>query len=189
MTTHSMGTVDHMPPEVLQNGKVSSATDVFSFAILLHEMITGRKPFEGLDTPAIVVGIVEGVRPKIPESCPESLADVMKMCWKADWQERPTFGEVVKRLRDIMFSTIDQDPEPRIPRHPLPQQRYTAGDGLTASKAQLPERKDKFMLWSSDLYDRNSNRNQRNWVDAHERRTESTMGYQGMESYFHLVIR
>lgn len=188
MTTQSVGTVDHMPPEVLQSGKVSSATDVFSFSILLHEMITGKRPFEGLDTPAIIVGIVEGVRPKIPESCPGRLANVMTMCWKENWQERPTFGEVVKLLKDIMFPTIDQEAESRIPRHILAQDRFSMIDGLAAVKAPSPERKDRIGVWPNALYDRNSSRKQRNWVDAHARRIEAATGYQGMKVLLSFLI-
>ncbi|GMH41375.1 hypothetical protein BSKO_09285 [Bryopsis sp. KO-2023] len=106
MTTFSWGTVDHMPPEMLRNGKLRFATDVFSFAILLVEMMTGHRPFRGLASPAIIVGIVEGMRPSIPKGCPKPLANLIKTCWDDDWRKRPTFDKVVDELKQVMFDLV-----------------------------------------------------------------------------------
>ncbi|GMH41367.1 hypothetical protein BSKO_09277 [Bryopsis sp. KO-2023] len=104
MSTFSWGTVDHMPPEMLRNGKLRFATDVFSFAILLVEMMTGERPFGNMGSPAIIIGIVEGMRPEIPRRCPQPLVDLIHDCWHENWRMRPQFGSVVSRLKDIMFS-------------------------------------------------------------------------------------
>lgn len=102
MTTFSVGTVDHMAPETLQAGKLHGATDVFSFGMLLLELMTGHHPFHGMTTPAVLVAIVQGMRPKIPQSCPLSLSILIEDCWNQDWRKRPTFSNIVMRLATMM---------------------------------------------------------------------------------------
>lgn len=101
MTTFSWGTVDHMAPETLQDGKLHCATDVFSFGILLMEMITGSQPYKGMTTPAVIMAVVKGMRPKIPSSCPLSLMSLISDCWQQDWHKRPNFRAIVHRLVTI----------------------------------------------------------------------------------------
>lgn len=102
LTTFSVGTVDHMAPETLQAGKLHWATDVFSFGMLLLELMTGRHPFHGMTTPAVLMAIVQGMRPKIPHTCPSSLSALVEDCWNQDWSKRPTFSNIVTRLATMM---------------------------------------------------------------------------------------
>ncbi len=46
--TNKYGTVTHMPPEVLLNGEVSKATDVYSFGVMLWEMLTTARAWQGM---------------------------------------------------------------------------------------------------------------------------------------------
>lgn len=65
------GTVTHMPPELLEYGKVYPAGDVYAFALIAWEMYTGRAPFRGLARPQIVVGVVsQAMRPPFPSHTP-----------------------------------------------------------------------------------------------------------------------
>lgn len=102
LTTFSMGTLDHMPPETLRDGKIHWATDVYSFAILLVEMMTGRQPFRGMTTPAMMISVIEGMRPGIPQDCPTSIANLIKDCWEHDWTRRPSFSILVGRLIQLL---------------------------------------------------------------------------------------
>lgn len=166
ITTCTWGTVDRMPPEVLQNGRVSCATDVFSFAMLLLEIITGDQPFKGMDTPAIIVGVVEGLRPAIPHTCPEPLAELIRLCWRQDWTQRPTFGAIVKMLRDIMFSSKTEAGAPSRP----PSAIGTVGGAQETSCAppiSLERKSSKSGAWSSlerDMENARQRRLQEAWV-------------------------
>lgn len=44
-TTHTVGTVSHMPPELLRYGHMSAAVDLFAFGVLMWEVFTGQAAF------------------------------------------------------------------------------------------------------------------------------------------------
>ena len=46
--TQTQGTLTHMPPEVLAEGKVTKSADVYAFGVILWEMFTGERPFAGM---------------------------------------------------------------------------------------------------------------------------------------------
>ncbi|KAG0559666.1 hypothetical protein KC19_10G121800 [Ceratodon purpureus] len=81
--------------------------DVYSYGIVFSEVLTGNLPFHNavfnarelhqfstaLDNPW------SSVRPELPESCPESLASLIRECWHTDPVRRPTFEEISRTLR------------------------------------------------------------------------------------------
>lgn len=73
------GAVDHMPPEVLKDGCMSTGCDIFSFGVILWELCTGQKPFKGLQQAAIVVAVVEGHRPSIPVNIPSPMVALIQV--------------------------------------------------------------------------------------------------------------
>lgn len=99
-----MGTVAHMPPELLSDGELVFKADVFSFAMLLLELMTGRQPFSGMTPIAIVPAIVQGIRPEIPASCPSKLLYLVNMCWHPKWHKRPAFKGIVNYLKEVLLS-------------------------------------------------------------------------------------
>lgn len=92
------GAVDHRAPEALLTGKLYYASDVFSFAILLLEIMIETEPYQGMTDSAITMAIFRGMRPTIPSACPAHLAELIEDCWQENWQRRPTFDSVVFRL-------------------------------------------------------------------------------------------
>ena len=87
-------------PEVLKKMPVTSKSDVFSFGILMHEIMTyGAPPYEFLQTNREVIEYVcEGQRlPQLP-SCPDDLYAIMRKCWKEEPSERPSFKEILDML-------------------------------------------------------------------------------------------
>jgi serine/threonine protein kinase len=84
-----------MAPEVIEHNPYREKADVFSFGILLWELLTGRVPYEHMTPLQAAVGVVQkGLRPLIPATCPEGLAATMRDCWQRDPQERPSFEEL-----------------------------------------------------------------------------------------------
>ncbi|KAF8692256.1 hypothetical protein HU200_039861 [Digitaria exilis] len=96
------GTLPWMAPELLNgsSSKVSEKVDVFSFGIVLWEILTGEEPYANMHCGAIIGGIVNNtLRPPIPENCDPDWRKLMEQCWSANPDARPSFTEVTDRLR------------------------------------------------------------------------------------------
>ncbi|CAN4113132.1 unnamed protein product [Withania somnifera] len=102
------GTLPWMAPELLNGSSslVSEKVDVFSFGIVLWELLTGEEPYAELHYGAIIGGIVSNtLRPPVPESCDPDWKSLMERCWSAETAERPNFTEIANELR-VMQSKI-----------------------------------------------------------------------------------
>ncbi|XP_040250735.1 uncharacterized protein [Aegilops tauschii subsp. strangulata] len=108
------GTLPWMAPELLNGSSnlVSEKVDVFSFGIVMWELLTGEEPYADLHYGAIIGGIVNNtLRPLVPESCDPQWRSLMEQCWSAEPMERPSFTEVVKRLRAMATSPTKTLPQ------------------------------------------------------------------------------
>lgn len=74
------GTVTHMPPELLMEGKMSKAVDVWSFGVVLWEMYVGRAPFAGLSHSQVlhIVGTGKGLT--LPTDAPVGFIELLGSC-------------------------------------------------------------------------------------------------------------
>ncbi|XP_066375742.1 uncharacterized protein [Miscanthus floridulus] len=99
------GTLPWMAPELLNGSSslVSEKVDVFSFGIVMWELLTGEEPYAELHYGTIIGGIVNNtLRPPVPESCDPQWRSLMEQCWSAEPSERPSFTEVGKSLRAMV---------------------------------------------------------------------------------------
>lgn len=98
------GTLPWMAPELLNGStnRVSEKVDVFSFGIVLWEILTGEEPYANMHCGAIIGGIVKNtLRPPVPEWCDPEWRKLMEQCWSADPGVRPSFTEITNRLRSM----------------------------------------------------------------------------------------
>ncbi|XP_012087364.1 uncharacterized protein LOC105646171 isoform X2 [Jatropha curcas] len=96
------GTLPWMAPELLNgsSNKVSEKVDVFSFGIVLWEILTGEEPYANMHYGAIIGGIVNNtLRPAIPNFCDAEWKRLMEQCWAPNPAARPSFTEIAGRLR------------------------------------------------------------------------------------------
>ena len=94
-----VGTLRWMAPEVARREGFRRPADVYSFAMVLFELLTHELPFN--DVPALhAIGIVAvlGARPPLPEGTPRALTDLIELCWAEQPSYRPTFDVVVTML-------------------------------------------------------------------------------------------
>ncbi|XP_034707636.1 uncharacterized protein LOC117930914 [Vitis riparia] len=96
------GTLPWMAPELLNgsSSRVSEKVDVFSFGIVLWEILTGEEPYAHMHYGAIIGGIVNNtLRPPVPSYCDSEWKLLMEQCWAPDPIGRPSFTEIARRLR------------------------------------------------------------------------------------------
>lgn len=92
-----------MSPETLSNGKFTSSSDVWSFGVLLWEIMTlGSTPYPGIP-PDMLVNMYKSkyIMPQ-PPLCPDTVYAVMKSCWKHDPEERTNFTLLVDKLDGLI---------------------------------------------------------------------------------------
>ncbi|GAA6215098.1 tyrosine-protein kinase Yes [Lates japonicus] len=96
-------------PEAALYGRFTIKSDVWSFGILLTELVTkGRVPYPGMVNREVLEQVERGYRMPCPQGCPESLHEMMKLCWKKEPDERPTFEYLQSFLEDYFTATEPQ---------------------------------------------------------------------------------
>ncbi|CAN9502312.1 unnamed protein product [Ophioblennius macclurei] len=96
-------------PEAINYGTFSIKSDVWSFGILLTEIVTyGRIPYPGMSNPEVIQNLEQGYRMPKPENCTDGLYDVMCMCWQEKPEDRPTFEYLRSVMEDFFIATERQ---------------------------------------------------------------------------------
>ena len=146
LTTEGMmvGTVSYMPPEQAMGGEVTPRSDLYSLGAMLYEMVTGRPPFLGDDSVAII-GQHINTPPVAPTwhngQCPRALDAVILRLLAKDPAERPESAtDVLSALDAIDLAEVAPTRGPTCPGQPGRRRVRgpTAGDGRAES---LPGRR------------------------------------------------
>ena len=103
--TAETGSYRWMAPEVIRHEVYDKRCDVYSFAMVMVELLTFRFPFNGIEvslTPMEVVTAVaiEDMKPELPSSCPTPIHRLVERCWSRDPNVRPSFAEIRGLLAD-----------------------------------------------------------------------------------------
>ncbi|XP_050365037.1 serine/threonine-protein kinase STY46-like isoform X2 [Argentina anserina] len=107
--TAETGTYRWMAPEVIEHKPYDHKADVFSFGIVLWELLTGKLPYETLTPLQAALGVVKkGLRPPIPKHTNPMLVELMESCWQHDASLRPEFSEIVNMLRQMARRVADE---------------------------------------------------------------------------------
>ena len=82
-------------PEGITSNRLSIKSDVWSFGILLWELVTkGSLPYPGMTNEQVCEAVLQGCRMPEPEDCPEPFYQIMLDCWRLNDDKRPTFKNI-----------------------------------------------------------------------------------------------
>jgi len=113
----SMGTLGYMAPEQIAGGDITPSADVFSLGVVLYEMLSGRRPFEGASSTDIVSAIVSKTPVSLHElrrdTPPKLEAVIVKALAKNASERYANAGELLEQLKQISRETMTSIARPR----------------------------------------------------------------------------
>ncbi|XP_055847006.1 mitogen-activated protein kinase kinase kinase 7 [Episyrphus balteatus] len=144
--TNNQGSAAWMAPEVFEGSHYSEKCDVFSWGIILWELLSRQQPFKEVQHALTILwGVHKGNRPPIIEGCPKPIEDLYTSCWSREPSERPSMQHVV----EIMTILCDYFPGADLPldcKDPLNQQ---PSKEHSETDATIDNTRVSFSPWSS----------------------------------------
>ncbi|XP_057978350.1 uncharacterized protein LOC131164855 [Malania oleifera] len=104
LTTKSgRGTPQWMAPEILRNEPSNEKSDVFSFGVILWELMTQSIPWAKLNS-LQVVGVVGFMnrRLDLPEGLDPRVSSIIHDCWRSDPEQRPSFEDIIQSITSLI---------------------------------------------------------------------------------------
>lgn len=97
--THSRLPVRWMAPESLKDNLYTTASDVWSFGIVIWEIVTfSAYPYQGQSNDEVIKRVIHGFTMPRPDNCPDKLYHIMERCWRKNDRDRPSFVDIVEYL-------------------------------------------------------------------------------------------
>lgn len=102
--TKMVGSPFYMAPEMYNEGQYTNAVDVYSFSLILYELLVGRPVFpRNIQPLPLMRRVCEGNRPEIPENIHPVIRDIIQNCWDVEPHRRYSFYDIYEKLLDINF--------------------------------------------------------------------------------------
>jgi serine/threonine-protein kinase len=105
-----IGTANYMSPEQAKGQTVDARTDIFSFGVVLYEMLAGHLPFEGESAMEMIGAILKDEPKLLPSDVPGEITKIINQCLRKDADERyQTIRNVLNDLKDVKQDLEFQD--------------------------------------------------------------------------------
>lgn len=99
------GTYRWMAPEMIKKKSYGKRVDVYSFGLILWELVAGKIPYEDMNPIQAAFAVVnKNLRPAIPQDCPPAMRALIEQCWSLHPEKRPEFWQIVKVLEQFESS-------------------------------------------------------------------------------------
>jgi serine/threonine protein kinase len=100
------GILPYIAPEILQGQNYTKAADIYSFGIIMYEVISGLPPYYDLSHDEnLAIKICQGLRPRFEIKVPQLVVQLIKRCLDADQLNRPTAEEIIKILYEWQYES------------------------------------------------------------------------------------
>ncbi|XP_072379897.1 tyrosine kinase receptor Cad96Ca [Diabrotica undecimpunctata] len=120
-----------MAPESLYDNIFTVKSDVWSFGVLVWEVVTlGSTPYPGMSAVDVMKKVRDGYRLDKPEHCRRELYNIMYYCWDKDPKERPSFTELLELLEKLLMTETDYIELERFPDHSYYNMMSLSGEKL-----------------------------------------------------------
>ncbi|CAI9779722.1 unnamed protein product [Fraxinus pennsylvanica] len=108
-TKTGRGTPQWMAPEVIHNEPSGEKADVYSFGVILWELVTQKIPWDNLNSMQVIgaVGFMNE-RLEIPKDVDPQWASIIESCWLSEPQFRPSFQELLEKFKDLQRQYVIQ---------------------------------------------------------------------------------
>jgi serine/threonine protein kinase len=94
------GTVAWMAPEVIKNERCSEKVDIWSFGVVLWELLTCEVPYRDVESSRIIMGVgSHSLVLPLPRTLPNGFKLLMQMCWAVKPRNRPSFSQILMHLK------------------------------------------------------------------------------------------
>ncbi|XP_073101059.1 uncharacterized protein [Elaeis guineensis] len=108
-TKTGKGTPQWMAPEVLRNEPSDEKSDVYSYGVILWELVTEKIPWDNLNSMQVIgaVGFMNQ-RLELPKDLDSQWGSIIESCWQSEPRLRPSFQELVERFKDLQRQHVAQ---------------------------------------------------------------------------------
>src|ERR1043165_5751651 len=104
------GVLPFVAPEILRGKSYTTASDIYSFSMIMWEFTSGMPPFDDrAHDLQLSLNICNGERPAIIENTPQCYVNLMKKCWDKDSSKRPNASEVYDIIQNWYLKTLDEN--------------------------------------------------------------------------------
>ena len=101
-----VGTLNYMSPEQLQGKEADARGDIFSFGVVLYEMLTGKLAFGGSSAASVIAAILEREAPSIAGVAPAALDRVLRRCLAKDSEQRWQSARDLKSALELAVEPV-----------------------------------------------------------------------------------
>ncbi|KAM9707868.1 mitogen-activated protein kinase kinase kinase 7-like [Menidia menidia] len=133
--TNNKGSAAWMAPEVFEGSSYSEKCDVFSWGIILWEVLTRKKPFDEIGGSAFCImwAVHRGTRPPLIRDLPSPIETLMTRCWDKEPSHRPPMSEVRDTMSHLMKYFPGYDEPLSLPHQSSPSRSGSSSSTSTGS--------------------------------------------------------